>query len=129
MAMSIGNVAFWVSDLERSTTFYRDGLGLDVIATIETSDVREVIVGRRGTGSQLMLAQRVDHDGPVTPAGVWKVYLSTDDLDADYAKAIQAGASVDTTPTHLKQFKVTIAVLADPDGYLLELGQLHSPDG
>jgi lactoylglutathione lyase len=125
MAMSIGNVAFWVSDLERSTTFYRDGLGLDVIARIETAQVREVIVGRRDTGSQLMLAHRVGHEGPVTPAGVWKVYLSTDDLDADCARAIRAGASVDTEPTHLKQFKITIAVLADPDGYLLELGQVH----
>ena len=124
MTLSIGNIAIWVSDLERSTSFYRDGLGLDVVATIETPDVREVIVGRRDTGSQLMLAHRTGETGEVTPSGFWKVYLSTDDLATDYANAIAAGATVVTEPIRLPRFHITIAVLADPDGYLLELGEL-----
>src|SRR5487761_2497481 len=104
MTLSIGNIAIWVSDLERSTSFYRDGLGLDVVATIETPDVREVIVGRRDTGSQLMLAHRTGETGEVTPSGFWKVYLSTDDLVADYANAIAAGATVVTEPMRLPRF-------------------------
>ena len=35
MIASIGNVAVWVADLERSERFYVDGLGLDVVARID----------------------------------------------------------------------------------------------
>jgi len=122
--MSIGCVAVWVSDLERATRFYCEGLGLDVIARVQTPDVHEVIVGRKGLGSQLMLAHHVGQHGEVTPSGFWKTYLSTDDLTGDIAKAVAAGATVVTRPDFMPQFNLTIAVLADPDGYLLELGQL-----
>ena len=63
---------------------------LDVIATVQTPEVLEVIVGRRGTGSQLMLAHG-RQTGPVTPSGIWKVYLSTDDLAGDNAKPSPRG--------------------------------------
>lgn len=125
MTMSIGCIAVWVSDLERSRKFYCEGLGLDVISTVQTSEVLEVIVGRKGLGSQLMLAHRIGEEGAVIPSGFWKTYLSTDDLTGDIAKAVAAGATIDTEPTFMEQFNITIAVLADPDGYLLELGQLH----
>lgn len=122
MTLSIGNVAIWVSDLERSTAFYRDGLGLDVIATVETPQVREVIVGRRDAGSALMLAHR-ESTSAVNPSGIWKVYLSSDDLARDYANALAAGASEVTAPMHIEQFDMSIALVRDPDGYLLELGE------
>jgi lactoylglutathione lyase len=122
MTLSIGNVAIWVSDLERSTAFYRDGLGLDVIATIETPQVREVIVGRRDTGSQLMLAHG-EAGSAVNPSGIWKVYLSTDDLARDYASALTAGATEVNAPMRIEQFEMSIALVRDPDGYLLELGE------
>jgi catechol 2,3-dioxygenase-like lactoylglutathione lyase family enzyme len=124
--VSIGCLALWVSDLERATRFYRDGLGLDVIARVTTPEILEVIVGRKGFGSQLMLAHRVGEDGKVDPSGFWKTYLSTDDLTGDIARAVNAGATVGTEPTLMAQFHMTIAVLADPDGYLLELGQVQT---
>ncbi len=124
MPMSIGNVAIWVNDLERSTAFYRDGLGLDVIATVHSGDIHEVIVGRQAEGSQLMLAHRDGDDAIGAPAGFWKVFLATDDLAGDYARAINAGAAPVTEPTRIEQFNITIAIVADPDGYLLELGQI-----
>ena len=126
MTLSIGNVAIWVSDLERATAFYCDGLGLDVIATVTTPQVREVIVGRRETGSQLMLAHG-EGSTALAPSGIWKIYLATDDLATDYANALTAGAGVVTEPFRLEQFDMTIAVLSDPDGYLIELeiGRAH----
>ena len=59
MPARIGNVAVWVSDLERSERFYVDGLGLEVTARVDTDELREVIVGGGG-GSELMLAVRKD---------------------------------------------------------------------
>jgi catechol 2,3-dioxygenase-like lactoylglutathione lyase family enzyme len=139
MISSIGNIAVWVSDLDRAERFYVEGLGLDVIARINTSDVRELIVGRTGTGSQLMLATRpngfsaettagtptelLPPDGEA-PTGHWKSFLWSDDIGSDVARAVAAGASVVQAAATLEQFGLTIAVIADHDGHLLELGQM-----
>lgn len=125
--MTIGNIAVWVSDLERSKRFYCEGLGLDVLAQMDTPEVHEVVVGRQGFGSQLMLAHRVDQEGEVFPAGFWKTFLFSDDLARDIDAAVAAGATVVTEPTFIEQFRITIAILSDLDGYLLELGQLEAP--
>jgi lactoylglutathione lyase len=125
VSTSIGNVALYVSDLARSEAFYTDVLGLEVLTRIDTPEVREVIVGRAGEGSQLMLAWRPAHDEPVTPSGIWKVYVATDDAQALYDRAVAAGATPLEPPRHLERFRVTIAFVADPDGYVVELGQRH----
>jgi lactoylglutathione lyase len=123
--VSIGNVAINVSDLERSERFYVDALGLEVLTRIDTPEVREVIVGTPGEGSQLMLAKHTTaHLGE--PQGIWKVFGFTDDAAALYARAITAGAEAVESPRFLEQFSVTIAFVKDPDGYLLELGQRHA---
>lgn len=138
MISSIGNIAVWVADLDRAERFYVDGLGLDVIARINTPDVRELIVGRVGTGSQLMLAARPNAAGspasvetPISvvpregeiPTGHWKSFLWSDDISTDIEHAVAAGATVVQEPTLLEQFGLTIAVVADHDGHLIELGQ------
>jgi catechol 2,3-dioxygenase-like lactoylglutathione lyase family enzyme len=143
MISSIGNIAVWVSDLEQAEHFYVDGLGLDVIARINTPDVCELIVGRAGTGSQLMLAARPNDpdaatsvEAPISlllpegevPTGHWKSFLWSDDIRADVDHAVAAGARVVQEPTLLEQFGLTIAVVADHDGHLLELGQRTSPE-
>jgi lactoylglutathione lyase len=120
----IGNVAIWVSDLERSERFYVDGLGLEVTARIETDELREVIVGGGG-GSELMLAHRHDGTHSVQPDGIWKVFLSTDDVNASYQQALEAGAESVSEPALLEQFRITLAFVKDPDGHLVELGQMH----
>jgi lactoylglutathione lyase len=124
--VSIGNVAIEVADLERSERFYTEVLGLEVITRIDTAEVREVIVGAPGEGSQLMLAKHVVMEPVGEPSGIWKVFLFTDDAAALYATAIAAGAEAVEPPMFLEQFNVTIAFVKDPDGYLLELGQRHA---
>jgi catechol 2,3-dioxygenase-like lactoylglutathione lyase family enzyme len=123
---TIGNVAINVSDLERSERFYVDVLGLEVLARIETPDVREVLLGSSEGGSQLMLARHATHEGPVDAGGgMWKVYLATDDAPGLYERALAAGAGDVAPPRHLEAHKVTIAFVHDPDGHLLEFGQRH----
>ena len=125
MGTSIANVAIEVADLDRSERFYVDVLGLQVLTRIDTPDVREVIVGNPDKGSRLMLAHHTDPTGPGVPAGIWKVFVETDDAGALYAAAVAAGAEAVEPPKLLEQFKVTIGFVRDPDGYLLELGQIH----
>jgi catechol 2,3-dioxygenase-like lactoylglutathione lyase family enzyme len=116
---TVGNVALYVSDLERSERFYVDVLGLEVTARVDTPDVREVLFG------PLMLAQETAPSGPVVPGGIWKVFLFVDDAAAQHDRAVAAGAESVMAPTHLERFDITIAMVRDPDGYLLELGQRH----
>lgn len=128
MATSIGNVALLVTDLEKSVAFYTRVIGLQVLTTIETDEVKEVIVGGKDVGSQLMLARRVEQDSPVNPSGFWKVFVHTDDLDGVLLRARDAGAEVTQEPIVIERFRLTLAFVKDPDGYLIELGQ-RQPDG
>ena len=125
-ATTVGNVAIYVSDLERAERFYVDVIGLEALSRIETPNVREVIVGAAAGGSRVMLAQRRDAPEVGSHGGIWKIFLETDDAPALYERAVAAGAEAVAPPKHLEQWKVTIAFVQDPDGYLLELGQRHS---
>lgn len=126
MPTTIGNIAINVSDLERSEHFYVDVLGLEVLNRIETPDVRETFLGSSTGGSQLALARHADGRAVEPGGGMWKVYLATDDAQGLYDRALAAGAEGVAAPRHLERFRVTIAFLHDPDGHLLELGQLHA---
>jgi predicted enzyme related to lactoylglutathione lyase len=59
----------------------------------------------------------------VEPSGVWKVFLFADDAAATYDSAVAAGATPVAPPKRLEQFRITIALVKDPDGYLIEIGQ------
>lgn len=124
MPPRIGNLAVWVADLERAERFYVDGLGLEVTARVETSELLEVIVGGHG-GSELMLAAMKDGSQVVGADGFWKVFVDVDDADAAFRRALEAGAAPEAEPQHLEQFGISIALVRDPDGHLVELGQLH----
>src|SRR5579884_2458172 len=114
MKTSIGNVAIHVSDLERSTEFYRDVLGLQVLNRIETPNVVEVIVGAEAGGSQLMLASRRQPPGNVDPdGGIYKIYLDTDDVEELYRRVERAGCQTVEPPKRLDSFPVTIAFVKD----------------
>lgn len=123
MVTSIGNVALLVARLEDSVSFYTTVIGLQVLATIETDEVKEVIVGAKDVGSQLMLARRVEQDSPVSPSGFWKVFVHTDDLEGVLRRARDVGAEVTQEPFVIERFGLTLAFVKDPDGYLIELGQ------
>jgi lactoylglutathione lyase len=126
MATSIGNVALLVTDLDESVSFYTTVIGLQVLTTIETDEVQEVIVGAKDVGSQLMLARRIDQDLPVNPSGFWKLFVHTDDLDGVLLRARNAGVQVTQEPIVMERFGLTLAFVKDPDGYLIELGQRQS---
>lgn len=136
MISSIANAAIWVSDLARSERFYVDGLGLDPVARIETPEVRELIVGRGDAGGQVMLSCLVA-GGPApevripdavvpspgsSPVGFWKTFLWSDNVPDDVSRALGAGGSLVAEPHTLADYGLTIAVVADPDGHLVEIG-------
>lgn len=127
MGTTIGNVALYVADLERSERFYVDGLGLEVMARIETADVREVLVGSSDGGSQLLLSKAtVDSDATrPRPDGIWKIFLDVDDVREAFDRAVAAGAAPEREPfvLELPNITITLGFVRDPDGYSLEMGR------
>ncbi len=60
---------------------------------------------------------------------MWKLYVHTDDAVALHGCAVEAGYQSVMEPTVLDRWPVTIAFMADPDGYQVELVQRHADAG
>jgi catechol 2,3-dioxygenase-like lactoylglutathione lyase family enzyme len=122
----LGQYCINVSDLEKSIAFY-ELLGLTCTSRTEIPHVLEAIVENPDKGSKLQLAQPDDVGGPLEMGSMWKLYVNTDDCEGLHRRAVDAGHTSLVDPMRLDRWPVTIAFLADPDGYQVELVQRH-PD-
>ena len=104
MGNSLGQYCLNVSDLERSVTFYTEVLGLELHSRTQIPGTNEAVVWGRGQGSALQLAEHDEKTAPIdqSPEGIkkvgalWKLYLSTDDVQGLHAKAVAAGVDADS---------------------------------
>lgn len=117
-----GQACIDVSDLERSVTFW-ERLGLTCTSRTSIPDADEAIVEHPERGGKLQLAQH--HDGRAIDLGdaMWKVVVMVDDATATHDLAVGAGHRSVVPPRELEAWPVTIAMVADADGYLVELVQ------
>ena len=122
----LGQYCLNVTDVERTIGFY-ELLGLECTSRTEIPHALEAIVEQPGLGSKLQLAQQRDQDGPVRMGSMWKLYVNTDDCAGLHQRAVEAGHPSVMAPMRLDRWPVTIAFVADPDGYQVELVQRH-PD-
>ena len=123
MAVEVGSTCLWVSDLEASERFYVEGLGLSVVARIETDAYREIVLAQPNMGSQLLLAIAKNSEMASSPRGIWKVFFYSDAIDSDFEKVVAAGAKTLMMPTLHQGVGFKIAQVEDLDGFTLELGQ------
>ena len=115
-----------MSDLERSIRFYEDVIGVSVQMRVEGDGVTEVVLGGQRGGGQLQLAHHHDHDGPIEHGNaLWKIYFSVDDVHDVHRRVVEAGGIAEDSPQRLERWPATIAFVRDPDGYLIELLQVH----
>lgn len=123
MATWLGQYCINVTDLDRSVAFY-EALGLECTSRTEIPDALEAIVENTQKGSKLQLAQQRQQEGPIDMGSAfWKLYVNTEDIDATYRCALEAGATAISEPQALERWPVTIAFVGDPDGYEVELVQ------
>ena len=59
-------------------------------------------------------------------SSLWKLYVNTDDIEGTFASALAAGGTTVSAPERMERWPVTIAFVADPDGYQVELVQRHA---
>jgi lactoylglutathione lyase len=133
---AISHVGICVSDLERSRTFYRDGLGFEEVGShhvgdefaslmeVPGVDVDSVMLARDGVTLELLGYRAPGHVGepvrrPMNQLGLTHLSFRVDDLDT-VASAIEraGGVVIRATRTTLDFPGVTLDFVycTDPDG-------------
>lgn len=110
-----------VADLERATEFYRGAIGLKLISRAADHQHEEAIMAVPGneSGPLLMLMHYINRPAP--PAGSAWIGFAVSDLLATITAIEDGGGSVIAPPQDVHEHKLTIAVVADPEGHPIEL--------
>jgi len=116
MIESLGQVALTVRDVQRSTAFYRDALGLPflfapapTLAFLTIGDVR------------LMLSAP---EGEFSPGAGSVLYLRVADIEAEHAALSARGVSFVDAPhlvARMPDHELWMCFFRDPDGHTLAL--------
>ena len=124
----LGQYCIYVSDLERTVSFY-EAIGLTCTSRTDIPNVKEAILENAdGKGGKIQLAQKLDGGSPIDMGtAMWKLYVHTDDCEGLHRQAVDAGHREMMKPMKLEQWNATVSFVLDPDGYQVELVQRH-PD-
>lgn len=135
--MRLHHAAICTSDIDTSLTFWRDGLGLEVLMDHEfegdwprlfgssSSVLRSVFLGERGADDAGVVELVDFSDGstaptlPDGPAGGF--FLLSFNVDLTETLARLAGLGVGGQPTEIVVHGVRMAVVRSPDGVRVEL--------
>jgi methylmalonyl-CoA/ethylmalonyl-CoA epimerase len=116
MIDGLGQIALTVRDVERSTAFYRDALGLPFLfapaPTLAFLRIGEV---------RLMLSAP---EGELSPGGSSVLYLRVADIDAEHAALSARGVQFLDAPhivARMPDHELWMCFFRDPDEHLLAL--------
>lgn len=117
------HTAVWVSDLERSLSFYRDGLGLERTRSfvVRGDEENHFLAGDGATELQLKFAP--GREVTASRAGFDHVAVAVDDADAMAERLEAYGGEVARGPLDSTAADSRIAFVEDPDGHYVELIQ------
>jgi lactoylglutathione lyase len=119
--MDVIHTAIWVSDLDATSEFYEDVLGLTYDRQFELDGVTNYYVGS-DADAELQFKYDPDEETTVEPSGVDHLAVGVDDVDAEFERIVEAcDPPVVTEPTTIEQANARVAFIEDPDGYVVEL--------
>ncbi len=110
-------VFIYVDDLERSSGFYREVLGLPLVL-----DQVHCRIYKVSDGGYLGICTSAERS--TSPEGVI-VTLVRDDVDEYCARLAAAGVVFEKAPQLYEKFDIYHAFLRDPDGYLIEIQRFN----
>lgn len=117
-----------VLDLDRSLSFYRDALGLEVSSHLDFPEFALAYLRNRENDFELELTLNKGRTEPYTHgSGYGHIAVAVDDLDAEHARLRGIGIA----PNDIKEFRDGERLIArfffmqDPDGYKIEVLQRH----
>jgi len=118
----LGHIVLYVRNLEQSTAFYRDVVGLEVLGTL--FDGSAAILGGGRTHHELLLIEQSDAPGPLAGRRLglyhtgWKVGESLEDLRRAKTRVEAADGEIEDMVDHTVSQSL---YLTDPDGNEVEL--------
>ena len=117
-----------VTDLERAVAWYRDVLDLEHTTTARVPEGVEIafVVDGSGAGVELFaldVPAAEEWDGPIAALRrrIGHAAFTVVDLDAAFARAVEAGGRAVWPPRPSPEPGQRIAFVTDPDGNLVEL--------
>jgi catechol 2,3-dioxygenase-like lactoylglutathione lyase family enzyme len=123
MTASVAMVTLVVDDYDRAIAFYRDALGLELIADTNMGGGKRWVVVAGPNGGRLLLAQAVDDMQRAAignqTGGRVGFFMETDDFATDHAAFVARGVRFREAPRH--EAYGTVAVFEDPFGNLWDL--------
>jgi uncharacterized glyoxalase superfamily protein PhnB len=127
MGIELGYVIFYVEDVTSTLRYFTDAFGLEQRLLTPEGDYGELATGSTTlafasldlASSGVGGARFVTHD-PTGPALAASVTLTTDDVAAALARAVEVGGAAVTEPT-TTPWGQTVAYVRDPGGILVEL--------
>ena len=130
--MKLDGVGLFVNDMATMVRFYRDVLGFEIK---EGEDAVNVYLIKNGT--LFMLYERKNFEKMTNRKyeylkglnGHFEIALYVDtfeEVDAEYAKAVEKGAQSILEPT-TEPWGQRTCYIADPEGNLIEIGSFNKP--
>ncbi len=146
MIRGIHHTAISTADLERSIGFYRDLLGFEMVmdfswpegtenmnATHELEETSGRVVLLKAGNAMIELFQfetptpkPLDPDRRLCEHGITHFCIDVDDIDLEYERLKAAGMRFHCPPVDYGSVKTTYG--RDPDGNVIELQEIKSPD-
>ena len=121
-SIQISGFGINVDDLDRSADFYTRGLGLQEKGKYDLGHMHEVLVGGDGDAASIFLIKHTARtEAPDIGTGYEKIVLAVDDVAAVYEHALAEGGTSQLEPRTIEAMGLTVAMVRDPDGYLIEL--------
>ena len=125
-AMKLGYTILYVKDVPRSVAFYEDAFGLNRRFVHEAGMYAEMDTG----GTTLSFAAYglaksnlpcgFQENNPSRPPAGFEIAFITDDVQAAFDRALDAGATTVSAPA-TKPWGQTVAFVRDKDGIVVEL--------
>jgi lactoylglutathione lyase len=121
--MEVVHTAVWVSDIDTTSEFYEDVLGLAYQREFTLDGVLNYYVGTEDAAA-FQFKYDPDSDEAVEPSGIDHLAVAVDDVDATFERVVdEADPVVVTAPTDVDVADRRVAFVEDPDGYHVEFVQ------
>lgn len=118
-SLKIGAVVYYVTDIARAETFYRDVLGLEVARMGDDGSGNDWLMAPTSGGVDLLFFKNTDMKSGQSPTVVYN--LAEGGIDGIVGGLAKKGATIVTPVSHAPGG--WSADLADPDGHLFSFYQ------
>ncbi|WP_029032048.1 VOC family protein [Salinarimonas rosea] len=121
--MKLRYTILYVEDVPASLAFYERAFGLARGMLHPSNDYGELATGNTTlsfSSRRLIRALGKDPAAPDPARPSFEIAFETDDVEAAFARAVEAGATPKQAPRR-EEWGQTTSYVTDPDGYLVEI--------